>query len=218
MKIHRGNFESNLTFLARVPYLQTPRRILEIGSGMGALVHELIKKGHHVTGTEVNPEYMDYAQKEYGIELVSINTETTKLPFADASFDVVVSFDVFEHIPDTKGHIAEVKRVLAPGGKYLVCTPNQWTNIPFEIIKEKSLTKYKEYHCALHNYWAIQKRFAEAGFTTDFIEVPLVTPFFLQKMKKYFGSFGIFLVKVLQPDSWPTWLKTNFYVVATKKN
>lgn len=185
---------------------------------MGALVHELIKKGHHVTGTEVNPEYMDYAQKEYGIELVSINTETTKLPFADASFDVVVSFDVFEHIPDTKGHIAEVKRVLAPGGKYLVCTPNQWTNIPFEIIKEKSLTKYKEYHCALHNYWAIQKRFAEAGFTTDFIEVPLVTPFFLQKMKKYFGSFGIFLVKVLQPDSWPTWLKTNFYVVATKKN
>ncbi len=218
MKIHRGNFESNLTFLKRVPFLQEPKRILEIGSGRGAMVAELIKMGHQVTGTEVNPEYVSYAKSEYGIDLVSISTETTKLPFADQSFDAVVSFDVFEHIPDTEGHIQEVSRVLAPKGKYLVCTPNQWTNIPFEIIKEKSFTKYKEYHCSLHNYWSLQKRFQKAGFNTAFVQVPLVTPFFLEKMKRHFGSLGILLVKILQPDKWPQWLKTNFYVVATKKD
>lgn len=218
MKIHRGNFESNLTFLQKIPSLKTPKRILEIGSGMGALVHELNKMGHQTVGTEVNPEYMSYAKKEYDIDLMPISTETTALPFPDASFDAVVSFDVFEHIPDTKGHIQEVKRVLAPGGEYLVCTPNQWTNIPFEIIKEKSLTKYKSYHCSLHNYWAIQKRFEQAGFTTKFVDVPLVTPFFLAKMKKYFGAFGILLVKILQPDKWPQYLKTNFYIIATKKD
>lgn len=218
MKIHRGNFESNLVFLSKVPLLKTPKRILEIGSGRGALVNELSRQGHQVTGTEVNPEYIRYAKEEYGVELVPITTETPKLPFSDGSFDVVMSFDVFEHIPDTDAHVQEVKRVLVPGGSYLVCTPNQWTNIPFEIIKEKSLTKYRQYHVSLHNYWAIQKRFRKAGFTLSFVAVPIVTPFFLEKMKKHFGTPGIMLTKLLQPDRWPQWLKTNFYVIATKED
>lgn len=216
MKIHRGNFESNLVFVQKVAALKTPKRILEIGSGRGALVHALTEMGHKVTGTEVNPEYMAYAKEEYGVDLVTISTETTDLPFADGSFDIVMSFDVFEHIPDTNSHIEEVKRVLAAGGSYLVCTPNQWTNIPFEIIKEKSLTKYKNYHCSLQSYWTIQKRFQKHGFTTRFVDVPIVTPFFLKKIKKHFGGFGIFLVKIFRPDSWPQWLKTNFYLIATK--
>lgn len=218
MKIHRGNFESNLTFIQRLSLLKTPQCILEIGSGKGALVHELENLGHTVTGTEINPEYMAYAREEYGIDLVPITADSPKLPFEDGSFDLVVSFDVFEHIPDTKRHLEEVKRVLAPQGSYLLCTPNKLTNIPFEIIKEKSLTKYKEYHCSLHTYWAIKRRFQETGFTTEFIVVPLVNPFFLEKMKKYFGVFGLVLVRILQPDKWPEWLKTNFYIVATKKN
>lgn len=218
MKIHRGNFESNIAFLNRVPFLETPKRILEIGSGRGAMVRELLNRGHQVTGTEVSSEYSAYAHKEYQVELVPISTETTKLPFGDQSFDVVVSFDVFEHIPDTEGHIQEVRRILAPGGRYLLATPNKWTNIPFEIIKERSFTKYKEYHCSLHTYWALRRRFEQAGFAVTFVAVPLVTPFFLEKMRKYFGSFGILLVKVLRPDSWPQWLKTNFYIIAEKKD
>jgi SAM-dependent methyltransferase len=218
MKLHRGNFESNLLFLKKSGLLDTPKRILEIGSGRGALVSKLREMGHDAMGTEVNPEYMAYAKDEYGVELVTISTATTALPFEDKDFDLVVSFDVFEHIPKTKEHVAEVKRVLKSGGSYLVCTPNKWTNIPFEILKEKSLTKYKEYHCALHNYWQIQERFHKAGFTTRFIEVPLVTPYFVEKIRKYLGAPGVLLVKVLRPDSWPQWIKTNFYLVATKND
>jgi SAM-dependent methyltransferase len=218
MKLHRGNFESNLLFLQKSGLLETPKRILEIGSGRGALVKKLQDLGHSVTGTEVNPEYMDYALDQYGVTLVTISTASTELPFADESFDIVASFDVFEHIPATKKHIAEVKRLLASGGSYLVCTPNKWTNIPFEILKERSFTKYKEYHCSLHNYWQIQKCFHDAGFTTRFVEVPLVTPYFIDKMRKYLGSFGVALVNILRPDSWPRFMKTNFYLVATKKD
>jgi SAM-dependent methyltransferase len=218
MKLHRGNFESNLLFLQKSGLLETPKRILEIGSGRGALVKKLQDLGHQVTGTEVNPEYMEYALDQYGVKLVTISTASTDLPFESESFDIVASFDVFEHIPATKKHIAEVKRILAPGGSYLVCTPNKWTNIPFEILKEKSFTKYKEYHCSLHNYWQIQKQFQVAGFTTRFVEVPLVTPYFIDKMRKYLGGFGVALVHILRPDSWPRWMKTNFYLVATKKD
>lgn len=218
MKLHRGNFESNLLFLQKSGLLSSPQRILEIGSGRGALVRELLNLGHEVTGTEVNPEYMEYAEDQYGVNLVAISTASTDLPFRSESFDMVVSFDVFEHIPKTKKHVEEVKRILAPGGSYLVCTPNKWTNIPFEIWKEKSFTKYKEYHCSLHNYWQIQKRFHEAGFSTRFVKVPLVTPYFIEKIRKYLGWFGVCLVHLLRPDSWPIWMKTNFYLVATKKS
>ena len=218
MKLHRGNFESNLLFLQKSGLLGSPKRILEIGSGRGALVRELLNLGHEVTGTEVNPEYMEYAEDQYGVNLVAISTASTDLPFRSESFDMVVSFDVFEHIPKTKKHVEEVKRILAPGGSYLVCTPNKWTNIPFEIWKEKSFTKYKEYHCSLHNYWQIQKRFHDAGFSTRFVQVPLVTPYFIEKMRRYLGGFGVLLVRVPRPDSWPAWMKTNFYLVATKKS
>ncbi len=218
MKLHRGNFDSNLLFLKKSGLLGTDKRILEIGSGRGAMVNELIKQGYNVTGTEVNQEYMDYAKDEYDVALVPISTATTELPFSSESFDIVMSFDVFEHIPQTKKHIAEVKRILAPGGSYLLCTPNKLTNIPFEVWKEKSFTKYKSYHCSLHTYWQIRECFHRAGFETRFVAVPLVTPYFLEKIEKYFGKAGLLLVKILQPDKWPLWLKTNFYLVATKKD
>ncbi len=218
MKLHRGNFDSNLLFLKKSGLLDTSKRILEIGSGRGAMVNELTKAGYTVIGTEVNREYMDYAKDEYGISLLPISTATTDLPFASESFDLVASFDVFEHIPQTKKHINEVKRILTPGGTYLLCTPNKLTNIPFEIWKEKSLTKYKSYHCSLHTYWQIRERFHQAGFETRFIAVPLVTPYFLEKIEKYFGKPGLLMVRLLQPDRWPIWLKTNFYLAATKKS
>lgn len=217
MKIHRGNYESNITFLEKTGLLGTSKQILEIGSGRGVMVKKLLDDGHKAVGTEINPEYMEYAKEENGVELVKISTETTKLPFSDASFDIVVSFDVFEHITDTQGHLEEVRRVLRSGGHYLLATPNKWTNIPFEILKEKSLTEYKKYHVSLHSYGEIKRVFGKFGFQARFVEVPLVTPFFIEKMRKYLGGFGVFLVKVLKPDSWPQFMKTNFYIVATKK-
>lgn len=217
MKINRGNFESNLVFLQKVPILKTPQRILEVGSGMGTMVAELSQQGHQVTGTEVNPDYIAIAKEEFGVELVPLTHETA-LPFPDASFDVVMSFDVFEHIPDTRGHLAEVRRVLAPGGVYLIGTPNKWTNIPFEILKRRSFTKYREYHMSVHSYGEIKNRLARSGFRAQFVFVPLVNEYFLEKMQRYLGGFGVLLVKVLKPDSWPQWMKTNFYIIATKKN
>jgi hypothetical protein len=108
--------------------------------------------------------------------------------------------------------------VLRPHGTYLIGTPNKWTNIPFEIMKTRSFTKYREYHMALHSYPQIRKRLEKAGFRVQFVPIPLVNEYFLEKIQRHFGSFGMFLVRVLKPDSWPQWMKTNFYIMATKKN
>ena len=94
------------------------------------------------------------------------------IPFATASFDVVLSFDVFEHIHDSDQHLRDVVRVLKPGGRYLLQTPNKWTNLPFELLRHwrkypvgpfRSYRKITAEHCALHNYWQLRRRLARHG-------------------------------------------------------
>ena len=54
-----------------------------------------------------------------------VEAKVPPLPFADASFDYVVSFQVIEHIAKDKEFVREVHRVLKPGGKFIVSTPNK---------------------------------------------------------------------------------------------
>jgi len=215
MKINYGNFESNLLFLKKTGMLSKNAKILEIGSGKGNMLRYLKNEGCQVTGIDANKEYIDFGKKELGVEITMMSGD--QLEFNDNSFDIVMSFDVLEHIPNSDKHLEEVRRVLKPGGYYLLQTPNKWLNIPFEIVHQKSLTKYKTYHCSLHNFWEIKKRFRKHNFETSFVDIPVVNDFFKQKIKKFFGHAGLLLIRIINPDKLPTFLKTNFYIVAKLK-
>lgn len=211
MKIHRGNFESNVLFLKKTKLLNKKQKILEIGSGNGAMVSYLKKQGYNITGTEVNPTYIDFAKKHFGVRLQKITTG--KLPFSTESFDVVLSFDVFEHIPDSKQHLQDVKRILKKNGVYAFATPNKITNIPFEILKEMSFSKYKSYHPSLYTMGQLKNLLLSEEFTPKFYNISVMTNFFKQKLHKYTGAFGSFLLSIINLDELPLWLKTNFFVV-----
>lgn len=215
IKINRGNFEANLIFLKKTGLLTKDKKILEIGSGKGAMVDYLSKEGYDITGTEINEEYTNFAKNNFDINLEKMSRDN--LEFEDESFDLVISFDVFEHIPNTAKHLQEVKRVLKPSGYYLLQTPNKWTNLPFEIIKNRSLRKHKEYHCSLHNYWQIKNRFEKKGFCINFYEVPVVNDFFKKKIKKQFGLLGLIAIRIFNPDLFPYFLRTNFYLEARRQ-
>jgi SAM-dependent methyltransferase len=137
-----------------------------------------------------------------------------QLSFRDASFDVVLEFDVFEHIADTERHLDEVCRVLRPGGRYLLTTPNKWTNVVFEVVIRRSFTRWKRYHCALHSRGELRRRLARHGFEVTFHDVPLVTDWFLRKVRAFFGRPGVAVVRIMSPDRWPGPLRTNFCVEA----
>ena len=113
-----GNAEANLRFLEAAGALTPDVDALEIGTGTGGMLHALLARGLRVRGVEINPALIAESRKWFG-ELPVQPVSGVALPFPDASFDLVLSFDVFEHIRDSDAHLREVSRVLRPGGRYL---------------------------------------------------------------------------------------------------
>jgi len=99
--------------------------ILDAGCGSGYGTAELWGTGS-VTGTDISAEAIAHARRQYsrpGVRFLQAACEA--LPFPDAAFDLVVAFEVIEHL-DRWGELpAEANRVLKPSGVLLVSTPNR---------------------------------------------------------------------------------------------
>ena len=217
-----GNLAANLYFL-RCAKITPGAKILEIGCGKGALLNHMQLAGFAVHGVDIDREALSSCQAQHPGASVCLASGDA-LPFASGAFDAVLSFDVFEHIKDSDLHLAEVRRILKPGGRYLLQTPNKWTNIPFELIRQWKkfhtgpIASYREIvkdHCALHSYWELQRRFVRNGFDIAFFDVPVVNDFFKEKLRTYLGATGPWLVGLLNPDHLPRPLRTNFFAVAS---
>lgn len=96
--------------------------ILEVGGGQGGLT-ALLYPNAHITNLDLDPKFAQApCNQKPNVEFVI--GDATRLLFPDSSFDAVTMFDVLEHIPDDQAAIAEVLRVLKPGGFLLISTPN----------------------------------------------------------------------------------------------
>ena len=210
-----GNLEANLAFLDQTGLLRPGLRILEIGCGRGTLLNELRARGLDAVGVDTSADRLAETRARYGPLPVQQVAGTT-LPYDDATFDLVLSFDAFEHIADSDAHLAEVRRVLRPGGSYLLQTPNKWTNAIFETIRWRSFTRWREDHCALHTYGQLARRLARHGFHVEFADVRVVTPFFREKVRRHLGRPGLWLLALANPDRLPRRWRTNFYVRAQR--
>jgi len=95
--------------------------ILDVGCSYGWFLEVAAGRGWDARGVEVTDETAAVARAA-GID---VRTGTLQeAAFSDASFDVVCLWDVLEHIPDVDGFLAEVRRVLRPGGLLAVQSPN----------------------------------------------------------------------------------------------
>lgn len=210
-----GNFEANLRFIEMTGAIGRGTRVLEIGTGTGAMLHALRERGAEAEGVELRQDLIDEARRWYG-DLPIRKVSDIGLPFADRTFDVVISLDVFEHIPDSDAHLQEVWRILKADGTYLIQTPNKWTNVVFETIRWRSFTRFRNDHCSLHTLGQLKRRLIRHGFAVQAYDVPVVNEFFRAKVRQYVGGAGVMALAVLNPDRLPARLRTNLYVAARK--
>jgi len=98
-------------------------KVLEVDCGPGVLAKRMQQRGAHVTGTDLSTVAVERARAK-GIMAQQVDVDTEPLPFADASFDTVVSNSMIEHRFFPERSFDECVRVLKPGGKFIVCLPN----------------------------------------------------------------------------------------------
>jgi len=120
-----GDHEAPLrqNFARRLGHLPRPRegaRLLDVGAAFGFAVAEARAAGWSAIGVEVSPAAARSASQwaEGGIAVAS----ALALPFPSASFDAVTLWDVIEHLPDPNTALAEVARLLRPGGTLALTT------------------------------------------------------------------------------------------------
>ncbi len=104
--------------------------ILEVACGRGGFVCELASAGAQVTGCDFSAAALrvgrDKLRKLQSVAAVAslVQGDAQKLAFANESFDVVVSCETIEHVPDPWAALKEMHRVTRPGGRLFLTTPN----------------------------------------------------------------------------------------------
>ena len=208
-----SNLKINLEFLAETGLLKQSDKILEIGCGIGSVVFELSKQGYDITGMDISHEAIAYGLKKYGDIKLQVQAAET-LPFGGEAFDIVLSFDLFEHIAQVDRHVSEVFRILQAGGHYLFQTPNKYSNVIFGTLATKSL-RWRKYHPSLHSPTQLKQRLLKHGFEVRFVKMNTMNEFTLNKFKKICGPIS-HIFKHINFRQLPLSLQTNLYVVAAK--
>ncbi|MEO7653864.1 MAG: methyltransferase domain-containing protein [Bryobacteraceae bacterium] len=106
--------------------LSRRKQVLDAGCGAGYGSAELAKYAATVLGIDYSADAVEYARAEYAVPNLRFEqADCAALPAADGSIDLVVAFEVIEHLEDWRGFLSEARRVLAPGGQFIVSTPNK---------------------------------------------------------------------------------------------
>lgn len=99
-------------------------RVLDIACGEGYGTAALAGAGaRSVLGVDVSREICKHADRRYGVKTVVGSGDD--IPLASESIDVIVSFETIEHLTEPERFLDECRRVLAPGGKLIISTPNR---------------------------------------------------------------------------------------------
>lgn len=119
--------------------------ILDLGCGTGYFANVLSKKGK-VIGLEIEEESLKFAAKKYKNKAKFVVGSGLDLPFKNNSFNVVLTSEVIEHVPDDKTFLYEIKRVLKRNGTLILTTEcNEGIFPPTEICHKHGTEHYQDY-------------------------------------------------------------------------
>ena len=154
-------------------------RVLEIGVGPGNDFIQWLRNGAVATGVDLTDAGIALTRERAELEGFKPDlrqADAEKLPFDDATFDVVYSYGVLHHTPDTEKAIAEVARVLKPGGqaRLMLYHYPSWTSMLLWGV-----------HCAAKGKPWLGPRWA----TYHFLESPGTKSYTLDELDKLLSAF-----------------------------
>ena len=212
-EVEMGNIESSLNYFLKFN-IPKDAKSLDVGCNLGSLIFNLYNLGYkNVFGSEVDKNAVEKGKIAY--PKISNNLNVHKhgnIPFKNDSFDVVLMFDVIEHIPDVHIFLKnEVYRVLKKRGIFMFQTPNKPMNILWVYLDNRSFkVEWWKEHCSLQTFWSLKKLFIDAGFNNTIIEKYNVwTEHNKNKVKRKLGFIGLILLKFI--SILPIYIYTNFW-------
>lgn len=158
-----GRWRVVAEMLARHYDLQPGQRVLDVGCGKAFLLYELTRvvPGLEVAGIDLSAHALEHAKEE--VRPCLRLADATALPFADASFDLVISFTTLHNLPchDLEQALREIERV-GRGNKYVVVES-------FRNEREKMNLLYWQLTCeSFHSPDGWRWWFAKTGYTGDY--------------------------------------------------
>jgi SAM-dependent methyltransferase len=139
--MHVATYKYSLNFVAG-------KKVLDYGCGSGYGTALISSTCSEITGVDVSSEAIAHAKSHFnGSNLTYMHVErieVSPMPFPDSSFDVVLSFQVIEHVEDVPAYLRELERVLVPGGVIMIATPDRSSRL-FSFQKPWNIWHLREY-------------------------------------------------------------------------
>jgi SAM-dependent methyltransferase len=168
------------------------RRILDAGCGAGPLFAALRDRGAIVTGFDSSTRMLELARRRLGDEEdLQVADLGSPLPFPDGAFDDVIACLVLHYLEDWTGPLAELRRVLKPGGRLIVAVDHPFATVAAHLADGRKTSYFGVYErteewtigdkTALMSFWhrplhAMAEAFTAAGFRISVISEPEPDP------------------------------------------
>jgi SAM-dependent methyltransferase len=127
--------------------------VLDVGCGSGWFSREAARRGARVTSLDIAMQLLHETRRK--VDTDRVNADACALPFADGSFDLVISSECIEHTLDPRLALREIHRVTRPGGRLLVTVPNRTWHFSATIAHVFKLRPFEGYENWL-GWWEIR--------------------------------------------------------------
>jgi 2-polyprenyl-3-methyl-5-hydroxy-6-metoxy-1,4-benzoquinol methylase len=169
--------------------IQAGWNVLEIGCSAGYYSQRIVSRGARVTGIDLNTPLVAEAARVCR-QGTFCSAEANRLPFASGKFDAVVMLEVIEHVGDETPVLAEIRRVLKPGGLLFLSTPHAGTfafldtfNFKMEFMRKYPrltalISRFQRYrgpqltdNMEEHKHYSLERlqSLFEPGFKIDYV-------------------------------------------------
>jgi SAM-dependent methyltransferase len=150
-------------------------QVLDLGCGFGRHAFEVYRRGADVVAVDRSAEELRQVSELFGAmrssgeapaEAVArtVRADVLALPFPDASFDAVIASEVLEHIPADEQALAEIVRVVRPGGRVAVTVPRWWPERLCWALS-RDYHEVEGGHVRIYRGDGLMQRLTDAGLT-----------------------------------------------------